>query len=234
MGKLKIVNRYWVVPNSLLNNKEISLKAKWLFGLMQSKPEDWDFSARGIASETKDWIDWVNSGLQELEKFWYLKRQKFKDDKGFWEMEYILYDTPFMEKPILENPVVENPVLENPQTIKEINNKEIINKYINNIFSVWNWKWIIKHKKLTSIIEKKIITALKSYSEDEIIKWIDNYAEIVLSEDTWFDYKWTLAEFLQRENWLNVFYYKTKDDYLKGWIWEKKQDNIQENWDFNW
>ena len=68
MAKLKITNKYGIIPNNILSSKELSFKAKWLFGYLQSKPDDRDFSAERIANyEWKESRDAVLSWLKELE-----------------------------------------------------------------------------------------------------------------------------------------------------------------------
>lgn len=91
--KVRIINRFGVIPNELLNDKNISFKAKGLYGYMQSKPDGWEFSAKKISSQTTDGVDGINSGLQELEKAGWLERNKFQDTKGMWEWEYVLFAT---------------------------------------------------------------------------------------------------------------------------------------------
>ena len=44
MGKLKITSSYGIVPNAILNNKELSLRAKGVFAFLQGKPDGWNFS----------------------------------------------------------------------------------------------------------------------------------------------------------------------------------------------
>lgn len=126
MAKLSIATRYAVTPNELVNNPEISFKAKGLFSFIQSKPEDWDFSAKTISEQSREGVDSISEGLRELERAGYLVRSKFKKDTGFWGIEYTLHDTPqnpVPENPLLENPVVENPVLEKPMLENTPNNK---------------------------------------------------------------------------------------------------------------
>lgn len=94
MPKLTIKARYATIPNDLLNNADVSLKAKGLYGFIQSKPDDWNFSAERIALQTKDGKDSVKVALQELEAVGYLTRNKYQDNKGYWQIEYILTDTP--------------------------------------------------------------------------------------------------------------------------------------------
>lgn len=76
-------------------------------------------------------------------------------------------------------------------------------KYIN-IYTYWNSKNIINHKNLTKEIEKAINKSLKDYSEDEILKAIDAYKEILDSE-FYFNYKWNLKDFLNRTNGISTF-----------------------------
>lgn len=70
------------------------------------------------------------------------------------------------------------------------------------IFNYWNVKKIITHKK-TSTVLKRIAKQRKrkaDYSLTEILEAIDNYAMVVNGPNYWWDYKWPLWEFLQREN----------------------------------
>lgn len=135
MAKLIIKDRFAVISNELLYNQDISFKAKGLYAYIQAKPADWDFSAERIALETKDGVDSIRAGLKELEKFGYLFRQKTKNNKGHWEMEYILMINPTNENPSMENPAVENPRLENTpnNTNKEYTNKELQNNTNNKL-----------------------------------------------------------------------------------------------------
>lgn len=118
---------FGMVPNSLLNDERISLKAKGLFAFMQSKPNGWNFSAKLIATQCKESIDAVSSGLHELEEFGYLKREKTVTNKGFSVAYHLTFD---FKNPIQENPMRENPMRENPMIGKSLNNsnKDISNK----------------------------------------------------------------------------------------------------------
>ena len=151
MWKLVVKRRYATTPNDLLNDPNISLKAKGLYGYIQSKPDWWAFSSERITKDTKDWTDSIRAGLIELEEFWYLKREKTKNEKWHWDTDYILYEKPqkkqrsepSSESPEGGNPERENPTLEKPSYNKEgikkerYNNKDI-NKCNTNFCSSWN------------------------------------------------------------------------------------------------
>jgi len=140
MSKLKKFHvPYGMTPNNLLNHKGISLKAKGLFAFMQSKPEDWKFSGKLIATQCKESVDSILSGLKELEDFGYLVREKKPTAKGyvityylheyvesqnvkdsekprldFTPLEIETDEKPRGEKPALEKPRGENPTLDFP------------------------------------------------------------------------------------------------------------------------
>jgi hypothetical protein len=67
-----------------------------------------------------------------------------------------------------------------------------------NLFDYWNNKEIIQHRTITDKLKRKLNGSLRDYSTDEIKSAIDNYSFILNSEDYFFNYKWTLHDFLQR------------------------------------
>jgi hypothetical protein len=182
MAKITISNRYGVIPVHLLNDTNISFKAKGLYGYIQSKPDNWDFSVRSIIAQSKDSKDSVSTGLVELEQAGYLKRVKKQDEKGLFEIEYMLYESPqidfervlqpmqenpLTEKPLTENPLTEKPLTENPET----NSNNILSKNIyskkeerGKTFFSDNDKFLEFKNRNESIIEK--IT--KTYSINEV------------------------------------------------------------------
>ena len=113
----KHLSKYARIPNSVLCDKELTLKAKGLYALIESKPENWSFSAKGLSSQTKESVDAVSSALKELEERGWLKREKYQDNAGHWCIDYHLYET--QGEP--ENPDLENPIQENPYTGKSLN-----------------------------------------------------------------------------------------------------------------
>lgn len=142
MSKLFIKDRFATTPNNLLSNPDITLRAKGLFAFIQGKPDKWSFSAERIAFENKEGVQSVRSALQELEKFGYLRRLKTKNEKGHWEIDYILHsqpENPADEIPTLgirptENHTTENPTSGNPTLENHTNNSntDVIKKDINN------------------------------------------------------------------------------------------------------
>jgi len=133
MGKLYIPEKYGQTPNKLLNNSDITLKAKGLFGFLQSKPNGWKFSAFRISKQTKDGPESVRTALKELEENGCLKRKAVRDENGKWNgYDYYLLEPPKGDKPSTDNPSSDKPSTENHITLsnKDISNKDISNKEI--------------------------------------------------------------------------------------------------------
>ncbi|QRE76993.1 hypothetical protein [Methylobacterium aquaticum] len=85
----KAPSRFTTVPNALLRDAELSLKAKGLYCLMYSKPDDWTFYESALVKESKDQKDAVRAGLQELLDRGWLKRERSKTETGqFAAYEY--------------------------------------------------------------------------------------------------------------------------------------------------
>jgi len=190
MSKLFIKDRFATTPNSLLNNPNISLRAKGLFAFIQGKPDKWRFSAERIALENKEGVQSVRSALQELEEFGFLQRVKTKNKKGHWEIDYILYCEP--QNPADENPTLEfrpsethmteNPTLENHTNNikkdiikKDINNKEINTINFDKLLSFLNSKTKRNFKIINEATKKKYLARLKEgYTSKDIANAIEN------------------------------------------------------------
>ena len=95
MGKLIIKNRYATISNELLNNENISLKAKGLFAFLQSKPDNWNFSKERIAKQLKEGVSSLKTAYKELKKEGYLTTIAIKNKEGkFNGHDYFLTDNP--------------------------------------------------------------------------------------------------------------------------------------------
>lgn len=151
MSKLRIENNYWVTPNHVLNNPDLSLKAKWLFGYIQSKPDWWDFSAERMAQDHKDWIDSIYAWLKELENAWFLERTKYQDELWHWQIEYVLYINPYQGFSRIG---------------KTLNNikKEDSNKELNTSIDVLSQKAHIEEKKPTGKTKSKRSSSIREGS----------------------------------------------------------------------
>lgn len=69
------------VPNALLTDPEITLKAKGLYALMYSKPDGWQFYETAIAKECREGKEAVSAGLDELVKSGWLRRSGGRQER---------------------------------------------------------------------------------------------------------------------------------------------------------
>ena len=88
---------FTVMSNYHFQDKEISLKAKGLLGLMLSLPSNWDYSVNGLVAIVKENKAAVQTALKELEEHKYLKRTRVQDETGRFDLDGIMleYDNEF-------------------------------------------------------------------------------------------------------------------------------------------
>lgn len=94
---------FTVMSNYHFQDKEISLKAKGLLGLMLSLPSNWDYSINGLVTIVKENKAAVQSALKELEEHKYLKRTRVQDETGRFDYIYDIYEKPYDKLPCTEN-----------------------------------------------------------------------------------------------------------------------------------
>lgn len=127
MSRLKKhVRNYTQVGNDIVNDKNLSLKAKGLFLYLLSKPDDWDFSALKIGYQNKDEKASINSGLHELEDFGLLHRVPCQG--GY---DYEIFDTPqshLAENRLSRKSVKRLPKIDLAENRSSISNKESLAK----------------------------------------------------------------------------------------------------------
>lgn len=94
---------FTVMSNYHFQDKEISLKAKGLLGLMLSLPRNWDYSVNGLVAIVKENKAAVQTALKELEEHKYLKRTRVQDETGRFDYIYDIYEKPYDKLPWTEN-----------------------------------------------------------------------------------------------------------------------------------
>ena len=67
---------YTSMSNYHLKDERLTLKAKGLLSLMLSLPEEWDYSVRGLEKICLESKNTINSILNEIERYGYLKRKR--------------------------------------------------------------------------------------------------------------------------------------------------------------
>ena len=87
---------FTTVDNTVLNDTNLSWKAKGIFMYLLDQAETQEFFYETeIAKHSTDGLASLRSGLKELEQRGYLKRQRVRGKQGkFKGNEWILFETP--------------------------------------------------------------------------------------------------------------------------------------------
>ncbi|NEH32644.1 hypothetical protein [Rhizobium ruizarguesonis] len=104
MNKLrKPPSGFTMVPNALIRSSSLSLKAKGLYCLLFSKPDNWIYMEEALVSESADGRESYRSGIKELVESGWLTKVQVRDDKGvFSHIDWHLSDdgSPVAGKPV--------------------------------------------------------------------------------------------------------------------------------------
>ena len=137
-------NQYVMISKEVINNPNLSFKAKGIFTYLMGKPDNWTCQVTDIIKHGKDGKASVYSALKELREHGYMIKQPIRNEKGvitYWEE--LIFENPSDEaikiykeqlerrkkkkidnveiKPFPENQKMdENPLSEN-QKMDEIN-----------------------------------------------------------------------------------------------------------------
>lgn len=144
VGEMESIKKFKLnftqVPNVVLKDKRLSLKAKGLYAYLFSKPDGWHFNPKIIIKEIKEGRDAFYAAMKELVDCGYVCRHQQNANGKFGGSVYKFVDPtikprtekPCAEKPYTGNPYPEKPYTENPDAGTYITNTEITNTEINN------------------------------------------------------------------------------------------------------
>lgn len=198
------------VSNIILNDNQISLKAKGLFAYLFSKPDDWEFHISAMEKELKEKRDAILSTVNELIEHNYITRKQKNDGKfGGIIYEFIL--------PHTENPHTENPHTENPDTNNIYNN----NKY-NNIYN----SDLTGSQKILPPQKKKVVSrAVKQMTIPAKQEVIDYCKSLSLDGEKIYNY-YKCSE-------VNGKWYDAKGEEVRNWkqkirgVWDRPENKVK-------
>lgn len=72
------------------------------------------------------------------------------------------------------------------------------------VYKVWQEAGVMKHQKVTKQMGTAVKKAVKDFGEELVIEAIRNYATVVHSKEHWFNYHYTLTDFLARRGGNNI------------------------------
>lgn len=104
------------IPNSLIRNEHLSLKALGVIVHLLSLPPGYRISLEGLCAARKEGETAMRTAIQQLESLNYMRIVRERSASGrFIHSKWIVSDEPIADwAPHLENPRVEEPVLDHP------------------------------------------------------------------------------------------------------------------------
>lgn len=112
---------YTVIPNELVKDARLSLKARGVFLYIYAQADSWDFYELEVVRHATDGRDSLRTALAELETFGYLRRSRIRNENGqlgpaLWEIAAspIFANTP----PMSDTPTTVTPTLPAPTPVQ--------------------------------------------------------------------------------------------------------------------
>lgn len=88
------VRDFFVAKNEIMNNPELSFKAKGLWAYAMSRPDDWQFSIEHLVTVSKESRTAIYSAIKELIESGYCIKDQKKTSEGKWgSMDYVIFET---------------------------------------------------------------------------------------------------------------------------------------------
>ena len=92
--RTKSEKEYTVIKNKLLNDKSLSWEARGMLVYLLSKPDTWIVKKQDLIESSPAAGKKTARILKELETTGYIKRNKFRNEKGQWEWHTWVFDLP--------------------------------------------------------------------------------------------------------------------------------------------
>ena len=92
---IRKLDGYTIMPNKPLRDKSLSYGARGLLGFMLTLPEDWDYSFNGLVKVSKEGKAAVRTLINELKEAKYIKISQFRNEKGYYQYNYEVYEIPY-------------------------------------------------------------------------------------------------------------------------------------------
>ncbi len=209
------------IPNSLLNDINLSLKSKGLYSFMFSKPSGWNFTIRSMSKQLKEGTDSIGNSLKELKKYGWVTYTKKTNGSGVYKL---LYASSLTISPNTENPNLGNPNMGKPERISntDLNNNTdynklsakadgidfkllliFINKTLNRKFRVINNKSKAQYKARLK----------EGYTKEDIMLAVRNSVKDDFNKKT--NFKYLTPEYFSRGNTIERFGQKEVQKTLK-------------------
>ena len=93
-AKVRFDGKWTAVPNELINDQNLSARAKGVYAYLHSKPEGWSFYMREIVKNFKEPYGAIKTAIMELEGLGYVERKRVRKQSGIFEYEWHIHNSP--------------------------------------------------------------------------------------------------------------------------------------------
>ncbi|MDH6222881.1 hypothetical protein [Streptomyces pseudovenezuelae] len=121
-------DQFTQIANSLFRDRQLSFKAKGLFGLISTHRDGWHMTVADLARCGRDGVSAVTTGLEDLERHGFLQRDRDRNPDGtLGSVTYFITDLPSLHntrsQPESGNPGLDIPTLADRPTKNTISKK---------------------------------------------------------------------------------------------------------------
>lgn len=202
-------NKFTVISNNEVQDKRLSWKARGIFSYLWSMPDNWDFYETEVAKHAPDGRNSLRTGLKELIKYGYLRRERVRVNGHLGGTAWFLTDSPkpkAEDKTLMsenhtqgflmsENHTYGDATVQNKYHTKDLPNKVPTNKQANacsadadlriSFEKIWKLYPNKKGKKATAFkYYKKWRKSSKDHTDDYLLHKLNEY-KAYLSANQW-------------------------------------------------
>jgi len=114
--RVKHQDNYVIIQKSVLEDPNLSFKAKGLWAYCMSRPNHWEFHVSHLAKVSKEGRDAIYSAINELEEQGYVKKVQRRSNGRFVGFDYEVSEIKII-LPLTGFPLTANPLTANPQLV---------------------------------------------------------------------------------------------------------------------
>lgn len=191
---------FTIMMNEVFQRTDLSAKAKGLYGYLMTLPDDWKIYKQEVYKHFTDGKTRLDNAFKELEDAGYIKKERVRNENNLFEgWNFTIHET--VEIPDIRFSENREPRQSVNQQLLSTNLKQSTDSTNIVVLKKWNEKAnLTTHTKKIALynLKKKHKDKISLYGIDVTLKAIDNYASILKSDKHYFNYKWTLWDFITR------------------------------------
>lgn len=167
--------RFTMLSNTVIEDERLTWKARGVFQYLYSKSEDWQFYETEVAKHSeRDGRDSLRSGLEELERYGYLRRKRSRNKQGqVTTSDWFISDEPMLDFPTQAEPTQGEPTQANPTLpITDLTNtnkpntnntKDDDEQVINtNVKKAFNENKLQNQNEYSAVVTKRLLPLVKN------------------------------------------------------------------------